>query len=45
MNISGVGAVLIIFGTVLILVYKMIDKKLSDGKHHNLFTRILLFKF
>lgn len=42
---SGIGAVLIIMGAVLILVYKIVDKKLSKSKIQNFWTRILLLKF
>jgi drug/metabolite transporter (DMT)-like permease len=48
---SSLGAFLILFGTFLILVYKFLDKKLSNNNvnnnqnHSNIFLKILFFKF
>ncbi len=44
---SGIGAVLIIFGTVMIMVYKIVDKKTveSETEKRGIFLRVLLYKF
>lgn len=44
---SGIGALLIIFGTVLILVYKMVETNItkSNDKKSNLLKRIFIYKF
>ena len=44
---SGIGALLIILGTLLILVYKMIETNLTKSydKNRNFLKRILIYKF
>lgn len=44
---SAIGACLIVFGTVLILLYKLVDKKIvkSNDKSAHFLKRIFIYKF
>ncbi len=41
---SCIGAGLIVFGTILIFLYKMVDKKISKNKK-NILIKLIAFKF